>query len=149
MSNKNYSNSITLVRVADGESASSYFIETNYDEILRFETSVGLAFSPGILYFKVLDFSKNDNNTSILNFNWEISYLFNDKYIVIDSKTAKNYPNFFNYSLSSIEDSENQQEIETIEEVETSYEYLYFYISDFYKFLEEETNKEENELNLL
>lgn len=149
MSNKNYSNSITLVRVADGESASSYFIETNYDEILRFETSVGLVFSPDVLYFKVLDLSKNSQKGEVIsNFDWELSYLSNNnEYISIASKESNNYPDFLNYLSPFSQNPENQQEAVTIEETKNPQECLYFYISDFHEFLGE--SEKENDRILL
>ena len=144
MDNKNYSNSITLVRVADGESANSYFIETNYDEILRFETSVGLLFSPSVFYFKVFDLSKNQ---AISSFNWELSYLSNNnEYISIASKESNNYSEFLNYLPLLQQNPEDQQKAIIIEDSEDSYDCLYFYVSDFYEHLEVSGNKNEKAL---
>ena len=50
-SGKSFSNSISLVRVADGEPANSYYIESNYNEILRLESSGGVKFTPSELWF--------------------------------------------------------------------------------------------------
>ena len=74
---KTFENSITLVRVSDGESASSYSIDTNYNEILKFvrKTDDGgeeLDFSPPSLEFKVFDFLSGKHLT---DFHWNLSYL--------------------------------------------------------------------------
>jgi hypothetical protein len=51
--NKKYSDSIVLARVADGKSATSKLIETEYDEILKFDSENEPTFSPRILRIRV------------------------------------------------------------------------------------------------
>lgn len=71
MSQKTYSNSITVARVVDGLSADSLLIETNYESILRFESEDSTVFLPEIFNFKVL----NIKSTYVPNFPWAIYFL--------------------------------------------------------------------------
>lgn len=75
MSKKTYSNSLTLVRVADGYSADSYFIQTNYMEVLKIETSRGAQFLPEDFNFRVLNLSRPEDQQTITNFDWQLSFL--------------------------------------------------------------------------
>lgn len=130
MSSKSYSNSITLVRVADGESANSYYIETNYNEILRFNTSNGLQFSPSTVTFQVSDLSKNEEQ-SISDFDWSISFLNTEgEYSELASKDSNPYENYINYS-PSIEIETETQAIQ-----EEGYNTLYLDFWSLFNFLE-------------
>lgn len=72
---KIYTGSISLIKVSDGESASNYIIQSNSDEVFRFEKEDGtIKFSPGILEFQVIDLSATNTNTCIENFAWNLSY---------------------------------------------------------------------------
>ena len=69
-------NSITLAKIADGLDASSYFIETNYEEVLRLEGEDGVYFTPPFLRFRVYDSSNqllelNSANTELSYFDLE------------------------------------------------------------------------------
>jgi hypothetical protein len=70
-STRNFENSITLVRVADGQSANQFFVKTNYDEILRFQTSKGINFSPDTLRFQLQDVQKKQGVFETV-YDWEL-----------------------------------------------------------------------------
>lgn len=99
---KTFENSITLVRVSDGESASSYSIDTNYDEILKFVRIADnggeeVIFSPTALEFKIFDFLTENYLT---DFYWNLSYLQNDEFISIAEREQNQYPDYFVYEAS-------------------------------------------------
>lgn len=74
MGDRTYSNSIILTRVADGESAGSYIIETNYDEILKFKPSDSeLSFIPSSVSFCLKDLSNFEAVQSFTS--WSFGYL--------------------------------------------------------------------------
>jgi hypothetical protein len=65
LDNKVFSNSIVLARVADGTSANQFVIETEFDEILRFDTDSNvdkISFSPEYYIIKVLDLESTNNS---------------------------------------------------------------------------------------
>ena len=104
MSNKEFSNSITLTRVADGKSASSLIIETEYDEILKFEEFDSLDFSPRYYSFRLLNLSTNNY---IQNFSWEFGYLNNAReYVSIATSNDTEGP-FFNCFANTIVTEDN------------------------------------------
>lgn len=71
--NKTYSNSIILTRVADGESAGSFIVESNYDEILKFNTETAIVFSPEYVSFCLRDLS---DFSTIQHFSeWDLGFL--------------------------------------------------------------------------
>lgn len=144
-----YSNSITLARVADGKSANSYYIETNCDEILRFKNTVSLSFSPSIITFQVFDLSKNDQDQKMYNFDWNLSFLYNDNYIVFASKSSNQYGDYIRYSPFI----ENEEEwVQAIQDGD--YNTLYLDFQSLFSFLqgkkeEDLTNQEENFIKVL
>jgi hypothetical protein len=75
--NTTYSGSITLVKVSDGLSADSHYVETNYDEILRFTTEAGVEFSPPAVRFRVLDLI--NSSEPLEDFSWNFSFMDHEK----------------------------------------------------------------------
>lgn len=84
---RQFENSITLVRVADGQSASQFFVKTNYDEILRFQTSKGVSFSPDTLYFQLQDTQKQEGNFETV-FNWDLQVFQGDDFKSLASSST-------------------------------------------------------------
>lgn len=78
-STRNFENSITLVRVADGQSANQFFVKTNYDEILRFQTSKGINFSPDTLRFQLQDVQKKQGDFETA-YDWELQVFQGDDF---------------------------------------------------------------------
>ena len=108
---KPFSGSISLVRVADGESAGSFFIQTNTDAIYKYETKDGVSFMHGTITFKVKDITAG---TFKENFEWRLRYL--------DT----------NGSFQELLDSENFIGFSNEDLVRST---LYFYLQDYYDFL--------------
>lgn len=79
---KKVSGIITLAQVSDGDSAGAYFIETNYNEILRFYNDDGgeykLQFSPPTLRFKIID--QRTSGTFVDITKWDFSILVGSEY---------------------------------------------------------------------
>ena len=93
MSNKShiYTGSISLTTVRDGidgANAGSYFIDTNYNEIVRLEGKYGASYAPSSINFQVFN---NGVQMSLKDGNWELSYYspIEEKYIGIGSKTEE------------------------------------------------------------
>ena len=74
---KTYSASIVLTRVADGKSATTKLIETDSDEILKFNTKDGVSFSPDYLKVQVVDATTGEVER---NYSWTCSYLKGQDY---------------------------------------------------------------------
>ena len=134
MSNsKSFSNEITLVRVNDGDSANmdSYFIQSNYDDIVAFDEGETIVFSPDKLNFKV--YKSSDLNNPLSLDNWGISILDvnGDSFIPIDSSKDKKYPTFIG------KDSNIAPEVEVIDDVEDDIrqDVLYVWLGGLYDFL--------------
>jgi hypothetical protein len=73
---KVFSNEIVLTRVADGASASSFIINSDYDSILKFENDAGdFSFSPSVFKFNIINLG---STTTIKNFDWTFSFLNED-----------------------------------------------------------------------
>lgn len=89
---RKFENSITLVRVADGQSANQFFVKTNYDEVLRFQTSQGINFSPDTLYFQLQDVQKQQGNFET-TFNWDLQVFQGEDFkSVVSSSTPASEP---------------------------------------------------------
>lgn len=84
---RKFENSITLVRVADGQSANQFFVKTNYDEILRFQTSKGISFSPDTLYFQLQDIQKQEGNFETV-FDWDLQVFQGDDFKSLASSST-------------------------------------------------------------
>lgn len=140
---KTFENSITLVRVSDGESASSYSIDTNYNEILKFvrKTDDGgeeLDFSPPSLEFKVFDFLSGKHLT---DFHWNLSYLSDSEFVTIAERNENNYQDYFVYETLDKTAVANEEKTESSSGIsETS---LTFRIAAFYKEYKNTDNEKE------
>jgi hypothetical protein len=138
MSSKQYSNSITLVRVADGSSASSYFVETNYDEVLRFVHDNDISFSPSFLKFGVIDFSKTGDQY-LKNFKWKIYALVNNEYEKLCSSEEADLSDIFTYHEKALIVDENTPAPVSEDE---DYTHLYFYLDDYLTILRNKPDSE-------
>ena len=144
---KSFSNSITLVKLAD-LSANSYQIETNYEEILRFQTKEGLSFSPDIITFKVYDLERDEDDKQIFNFDWVLSLFYGDGYVAIDMGEDKENNGIF--SASNFSDFitliyDGQPNEETNEELnKTQYKTLSFNIVGFFNSIIDEVSAIQN-----
>lgn len=119
-----FQNSITLVKVKDGESSESYEIRTNTEEILRFNTSDGFSFSPSEVIYSVYK-----NNEQQKNFNWSFSFLYGYNYIKLEQDDLE--------FLKGCIGTERKQQGESEAQINTSvidYTNVYFYPKDLYEF---------------
>ena len=145
---KTFQNSLTLVRVLDGETreTNSYFIQTNYDDILRFDNAGEISFSPAELNFRVYNVS--DMNTPLsLEKNWSLSILDIDTNEFVSMADYSNYSKYEEYiDFQSKITADTGADVSVIEEEEAEdYTLLYFYVGGFYKFLGNKQNMSDSE----
>lgn len=139
---KTFKNSITLVKVTDGESASSYSVDTNYNEILKFvnlgDEGEKIDFSPPSLKFEVFDFLEGKK---LSDFYWNISYLKDGEFETISEREQNEYPDYFVYETLSQAFSINEEDSNASSGIdETS---LTFRLKAFYEFYKNSTNEKE------
>ena len=115
-----------------GDDANPYFIETNYEEFLRFETKAGVSFSPEVITFRVYDqndfASQNANPIDLENGQWSLSY-FNKT--SAEFEQIANKIDIINFPFLTNEHTSNQIEIVSLQEDNENYNTIYFSIVDF------------------
>lgn len=129
--NTTYSGSITLVKVSDGLSADSYYVETNYDEILRFTTEAGVEFSPPAVRFRVLDLI--NNSKPLEDFSWNFSFMDHEKeeFVTLAETDSNQYIKYFQYTGKNTPNTVDDEALSGAGESIKSAS-LTFYIQDFY-----------------
>lgn len=101
MNGKSYTGSISLVRVKDGLNGGSYFISTNYNEILQVIREEGISFSPEDLSFQIQDLNNQDSGF-LSDFQWRVSFLYTEGFKEIatnDSASEEGFKEIFSWSF--------------------------------------------------
>ena len=109
-----FKNLITLAQISDGAAdgaTESYYIESNYDEILRFSGLDTIDYSPATLTFKVFKMPLEENEDALKEFEYNLQIIFNEKIISI-----KNSPGVSKGRLVGSGDEDNVGTEELIQE---------------------------------